>query len=445
MPTADLAVWSWGRHRSHSILLGHARRRKHLHATFSFATSISRAEARWKYAKCSRWRGRNLQSSISRSLNETRVRHESFGLATSRPGGRGIIDSHQFLNIRGPLPYAILGVNFMAAKQSNQTVVPAGQNRAGDGTDAAVKRQPVRQPIPTPIPAPGVFESDVALPPVSATFEFIPTADSFAAIGGSIGIPSSVKILENYLATAVAENSQAIAKLLARKKGKTFRVQCNFVPPILDEWKTALNELVFRLAAGKSTSASLSVGRGSCIGELSPSTPQKGLPQKIDSKFITDRAKRSLGDEVGHLIEDAGVSLGKASLARTDCDQDEWRVDTTNLLEQLQAGLDAFQVQLVHPLQEYVKRLEGKSFGTFEADRMFAKSLHKIANRLRLRVRCPHCGEPAILRFHNAGRPPRGVYQFEHSAHGKKTDHGGGVVIPKIEFVDAPIDRRERP
>ena len=333
----------------------------------------------------------------------------------------------------------------MAAKQSSQSGVSSVENRATRTADATVKRQSVRQPIPTPIEEPGVVEGDIALLQ-TATFAFIPATNSFAVVNGPLGASSSMKTLENYLASAVAANSEAIAKLLARKKGKTFRIQCDFDPPIAEEWSTALNQLFSRLATGKSTTASVAVAGGSCTGELStfaPSTHPR-LAKKPDSESVPERAKQSLGDEVRRLIEDAGVSLGKASLAGTDSDQDEWQIDTTNLLEQLQAGLDAFQVQLIDPLQEYVKRLEGKSFGTFEADRMFAKSLHKIANRLRLRVRCPHCGEPAILRFHNAGRPPRGVYQFEHSAHGKKTDHGGGVVIPKIEFVDAPVDRRER-
>jgi hypothetical protein len=326
----------------------------------------------------------------------------------------------------------------MAAKQSTQTVVPAGENSA----DVGVKRQPVRQPIPSPIPAPGAVESDIALPPFSATLEFIPTANAFVAIDGSIGIPSTLEILESYLASAVEANSQAIAKLLTRNEGKTFRVECHFDPPIKEEWKSALNELVSRLAAGKS--ASLSVGEGSCTGKLSPTTLQTGQRQRVDSKFTTDLAKQVLGDQSGSQIEEAGISLGRAALARTDPDQTEYLIDMAHFFQHLRVGLDAFQVQVVDPLQEFVKRFEGKSFGNFEADMMFAKLLQQLANRLRLRLLCPHCGQPAILRFHKAGRPPRGVYQFEHSAHGKKTHHGGAVTVPKLEFVPAPVDRRER-
>ncbi len=74
--------------------------------------------------------------------------------------------------------------------------------------------------------------------------------------------------------------------------------------------------------------------------------------------------------------------------------------------------------------------------------RAFVAALREELNSLNLRVVCPACEQPAILRFGRTGTAKDGAFFFEHSTGGRKTSHGVTTAVPTITFVSKPPDKR---
>lgn len=113
-------------------------------------------------------------------------------------------------------------------------------------------------------------------------------------------------------------------------------------------------------------------------------------------------------------------------------------------------GLDELNrrlTELLHPftgdLQTLLDDLEGRSFG-LAANKVIIAAVQGLLQRLGLRVRCPHCGQPAIPRCRPMRNTKGGSFQFEHSQGGKQTNHGGGTTFPAFKLVPAPPDRRRK-
>jgi hypothetical protein len=108
-------------------------------------------------------------------------------------------------------------------------------------------------------------------------------------------------------------------------------------------------------------------------------------------------------------------------------------------------GINARLTQLLAPVIENVKeiltRLKGRSFG-LATNEALVSVIQQLLSRLGLRVSCPRCSEPAILRCRETGNARDGSFQFEHSAGGRQTNHGGGATFPALTLVPAPPDRR---
>jgi hypothetical protein len=113
-------------------------------------------------------------------------------------------------------------------------------------------------------------------------------------------------------------------------------------------------------------------------------------------------------------------------------------------------GLDEMNrrlTELLQPftgdLQTFLNGLEGRSFG-LAANKAIIAAIQGLLQRLGLRVRCPHCAQPAIPRCRPMKNTKGGSFQFEHSRSGKQTNHGGGTTFPAFKLVPAPPDRRRK-
>ena len=96
-------------------------------------------------------------------------------------------------------------------------------------------------------------------------------------------------------------------------------------------------------------------------------------------------------------------------------------------------------------IQAVLNQLAGKEFPTLVAKQEIATRLREVMKRMDLRVKCPGCGEPAILKASSAGKAEIGIFTFDHPVAGARSTHRGPTQFPEnLEVVDAPVDRRAR-
>jgi predicted RNA-binding Zn-ribbon protein involved in translation (DUF1610 family) len=104
--------------------------------------------------------------------------------------------------------------------------------------------------------------------------------------------------------------------------------------------------------------------------------------------------------------------------------------------------IELHQVAVRRSIENTVRGLAGLNCGSFEANRAAAKSVQQLLAENGLRVACPDCGEPAILRCQRAGNSKTGVFQFDHMVAGRRTFHGGATSFPLVTVTPAPPRRR---
>jgi predicted RNA-binding Zn-ribbon protein involved in translation (DUF1610 family) len=83
----------------------------------------------------------------------------------------------------------------------------------------------------------------------------------------------------------------------------------------------------------------------------------------------------------------------------------------------------------------------GSSFGSLNNNRTFTKTVQELLDSNGLRVECPECGSPAILRCQAAGNARTGVFLYDHYLHRGRTFHGGPTTFPKLKLVSKPPRR----
>jgi len=104
--------------------------------------------------------------------------------------------------------------------------------------------------------------------------------------------------------------------------------------------------------------------------------------------------------------------------------------------------IELHQAAVRRSIENTVRGLAGLNCGTFEANRAAAKSVQQLLAESGLRVACPECGQPAILRCQRAGNSKTGVFQFDHVVAGRRTFHGGSTSFPLVTVTPAPPRRR---
>jgi len=89
-------------------------------------------------------------------------------------------------------------------------------------------------------------------------------------------------------------------------------------------------------------------------------------------------------------------------------------------------------------LKAFLRHESGRRFSSYEERHDFAKGLKAALDLLGLRIQCPSCGQPALLRAINDERYRSGYFKFEHSdGKGKTRHHLATVVLPKLTLVHA--------
>lgn len=98
---------------------------------------------------------------------------------------------------------------------------------------------------------------------------------------------------------------------------------------------------------------------------------------------------------------------------------------------------------IMRGLEQQLAVFSGWSFGSLEDNQSFTANVHELLDQHGLRVSCPQCGHPAILRCQNAGNAKAGVFLYDHTLDTGRTFHGGPTTFPPLTLVPRP-QRRKR-
>lgn len=111
-------------------------------------------------------------------------------------------------------------------------------------------------------------------------------------------------------------------------------------------------------------------------------------------------------------------------------------------LERLGQQINGIQRSIRLAIEQFLHQHRGATFGSFEANQRFVRSVQKLLESYGLRVRCAECGHPAILRCARNTSAPSGLFVFDHYLPGGRTFHGGGRVLPVLRVTAKPARRK---
>jgi hypothetical protein len=110
-------------------------------------------------------------------------------------------------------------------------------------------------------------------------------------------------------------------------------------------------------------------------------------------------------------------------------------------LSRLQQQLNRLQRTLRLTIETEIAGLSGLSFGSLASNQSVVAMLQEMIDAHGLRIRCPECGHPAILRCSSRPGVPAGVFVLDHTIEGRRTFHGGGATVPELRLVAKPARR----
>ncbi|MFK7736819.1 MAG: hypothetical protein AB8B50_12360 [Pirellulaceae bacterium] len=110
-------------------------------------------------------------------------------------------------------------------------------------------------------------------------------------------------------------------------------------------------------------------------------------------------------------------------------------------MAELQGQIQSLQSQMVRSIEQTLQQFHGWSFGSLRENQALAKLIHQLLDSHGLRVQCPECGNPAILRCLRAGNAKHGAFVFDHYLETGRTFHGGPTTVPLIKVVKKPARR----
>lgn len=110
-------------------------------------------------------------------------------------------------------------------------------------------------------------------------------------------------------------------------------------------------------------------------------------------------------------------------------------------VQRLTAEVHALQQQISHRIELRLQQFHGWSFASLAENQAFAKLVHQMLDSHGLRVVCPECGHPAILRCLRVGNAKHGAFVFDHYLDTGRTFHGGPSTVPLIKVVAKPARR----
>lgn len=110
-------------------------------------------------------------------------------------------------------------------------------------------------------------------------------------------------------------------------------------------------------------------------------------------------------------------------------------------IQQLASDIMSMQEQIKRNIEARLHQFQGWSFNSLAENQAFAKMVHQILDGHGLRVECPECGNPAILRCLRAGNAKHGAFVYDHYLDTGRTFHGGPTTVPPIKVVKKPARR----
>lgn len=116
--------------------------------------------------------------------------------------------------------------------------------------------------------------------------------------------------------------------------------------------------------------------------------------------------------------------------------------DSKLQLDSLKQQLNRLQRTVRLAIEQSLADWSGKGFGSLLANREITATIHELLEGHGLRVSCPECGHPAILRCSVRPGIADGVFVFDHVIHGRRTFHGGGTTLPVLRLVAKPPRKR---
>lgn len=136
------------------------------------------------------------------------------------------------------------------------------------------------------------------------------------------------------------------------------------------------------------------------------------------------------GDEPEHR------ALGNRETGRTEISIDLGHARSH--LRTLDEEINRMQRQIRLQIQERLQVLAGCTLNDTRANQELVREIQAMLERNGLRVRCPECGHPAILRVSPRSGAKHGVFVFDHTIDGRRTFHGGRGTLPVLRLVVKP-------
>lgn len=115
--------------------------------------------------------------------------------------------------------------------------------------------------------------------------------------------------------------------------------------------------------------------------------------------------------------------------------------DAESQLDQLSRQLNGLQRSIRQSIERYLQRFTGATFGSTDGNQQFLRAVQELLEMHGLRVRCPECGHPAILRCSRSNSSPGGAFVFDHYINRRRTFHGGGSTMPSVRVIAKPVRR----
>ena len=104
--------------------------------------------------------------------------------------------------------------------------------------------------------------------------------------------------------------------------------------------------------------------------------------------------------------------------------------------------IDAFKDAIRRSLEVTLNSYAGMSFGSLRNNQAFTRAVHELLENYGLRIACPECGAPAILRCQPVGNAKTGAFLYDHYLETGRTFHGGPTAFPSVRVVPKPPRRR---
>ncbi len=145
------------------------------------------------------------------------------------------------------------------------------------------------------------------------------------------------------------------------------------------------------------------------------------LSRKVSEPFV--RAPRKL------ILPEGAVAHPRA---------DQTAETSIGAIVELASILNAVRAETIRRIESKLASLEGARLDSLQANQSLAKSLHQLLDGHGFRLRCPECGEPAIMRCLAAGNSATGSFVFDHYLSQGRTFHGGRSSIPKLAVIAKP-------